>query len=324
MSIRERLHDLIRAAMIGGFSLYIMHLTKEDKLIYYIAPRMEWIVKLSAVAMCAMAIYLLFNAVWPLKSVETDCGCSHAPKKSPVRNLIAYALFVSPLLLGWLTPDTIMGSNVVDVKGIVLSKSNNPVSESRSDPDSGSPSDLNSDAPYEQPIKPAEPASDDSANEEESRTDEEESASNSLDIDGWYVSQYSDFAEQLHRQHPIIVQEETYLETITAIDLYMDRFEGKTIEISGFVYKQDDMSDSQFVVARLGMDCCSADAMPYGFLVEWPDAATLPQDQWVSIKATISSTEYHGYQLVLLVAESVEFIETPESPYVYPNYDVLL
>lgn len=293
MQPRYFAHYLLRAALSGGFALYIIHLVKSGKLMYYIAPRMETIVKLSAVALALIAIYLVFAALWALQGTAPSCGCHHMPGKSPVKNTVAYSLLAAPLILGWFVPDAVMGSKVVDMKGIVLSKA--PTSPAVS-------------APPGETVKPPSTAGDPQP---------------VFISDDPFAAQYSKFAERLFAQDPIVIKEDTYLEAISAIDLFMEQFQGKAIEISGFVYRQEDMSDTQFVVARLAMECCSADATPYGFLVEWPEAKTLPEDTWVKVYAAISSSMFGGMEIVTLRASRVESIEAPETPYVYPNYDVL-
>jgi uncharacterized membrane protein YcgQ (UPF0703/DUF1980 family) len=65
----------------------------------------------------------------------------------------------------------------------------------------------------------------------------------------------------------IVVKPEIYLEVLSSIDLFKEPFIGKKIEISGFVYRENDLKENQFVVGR--------------------------------------------------------FVPTPESVYVYPNFDPL-
>jgi putative membrane protein len=285
--VRDAVHHLLRAALTGGFSYYIYHLVQTDKLLYFIAPRMENIVKLSAIALALIAVYLCFAAFWSLRGETAgDCGCGHGPKKAPIRNFIAYALFAAPLLLGWFVPDTIMGSNVVDKKGIVLSSGG----------ESADLQTVSEDAPEQGGLFYAEDS---------------------------YTKQYAAFAKQLYLQDPIRIEEATYLEASTSIDLFMRPFQGKSIEIGGFVYRQDDMTDTQFVVARLAMECCSADSTPYGFLVEWPEASVLPEDSWVTVKGTIGKSHYGGLEIITIQAAAVVPMAMPETPYVYPNYEVL-
>lgn len=291
-SASAALHYLLRGALSAGFAGYIVYLVREDLLGYYIAPRMEPVVKLSAVALALIATYQLFAALWSMRGEPPSCGCDHAPSKSNIRNTIAYLLFAAPLLLGYFAPDAVMGSNVVDKKGIVLTTGDSSGAPARSASDSGVPA-----APGQGGL---------------------------FYSDDLYARQYSAYAESLYAQNPIVIEDATYLESSTAIDLFMHAFEGKPVRIEGFVYRQDEMTDSQFVVARLAMECCTADATPYGFLVEWPEAAALEEDTWVTVTGTLRVVSYHGVEISSIVAQSVEKMASmPETPYVYPNYDIL-
>jgi putative membrane protein len=282
------LHYVFRSFLSGAFAYYIYHLVQTDTLSYFIAPRMEVIVKLSAIGLAVIAVYLCFAAFWSLKGTLPSCGCDHTPSKSPIRNTIAYSLFVAPLLLGLFVPDAVMGSSVVDKKGIILSK--------------GSSGSANSQA-----------LEGGSAYRKGSLFYSEDP----------YEKQYSKLAEKLYLQDPIIMEESMFLEISTAIDLYMKPFQGKTIQVGGFVYRQEGMTKNQFVIARLAMECCSADSTPYGFLVEWPEAVTLEEDAWVTVTGTIGASDYGGMEIVTIQAESVMPMPVPETPYVYPNYDIL-
>jgi len=292
-NVRLSLHYAYRAILTGGFAYYIYRLSDAGRLELFIAPRMEPIVKLSAVGLSLIAVYFAFAAFWSLGgSTLSACGCGHAPKRSPARHFIAYSLFAAPLLLGAFVPDAVMGSDVVDRKGIVLDRGTG--------------------------------TADRAASGERSPESADSSAAESLfATEDLFDRQYSAFAESLYAQDPIVIEESSFLEASTAIDLFMHAFQGKRIEIGGFVYKQDGMTETQFVVARLGMDCCSADATPYGFLVEWPDANALSEDTWVRVAGTIGTSPFGDATLVSIRAERVEPIAMPETPYVYPNYEVL-
>jgi uncharacterized membrane protein YcgQ (UPF0703/DUF1980 family) len=119
--IRISLHYWFRTAIFLGFSLYILYLSKSGNLHYYIAPRMTVYVKLSAIAMYVIAIYMMYSAIQAmLKKADACDACDHTPVRSPFKNIAAYTLFVIPLLLGFGTPDTAMNSALADKKGIVL------------------------------------------------------------------------------------------------------------------------------------------------------------------------------------------------------------
>jgi len=295
------IHRLLRAFISAGFSAYIIYLVKSDALQFYIAPRMEIFVKLSAVVLALFAVVQLFSAFVFRSGRQADCGCDHPPSPSLVRNAIAYGLLLSPLVLGYFLPDIALGSELVDKKGIVLSRSEPRTSDSVAAP---SPER----APFAQ-------------SESESLSDEE--LRNTFITGDLYEDQYAGLAVALMKQDPMIVSEESFLEIITTIDLFMDRFVGKRVQIEGFVYRAEEMSPDEFVVARMAMDCCSADATPYGFLVQSDSASLLAEDTWIRVAGTVRTTDWDGFEIVKLESAEIENIESPATPYVYPNYEAL-
>jgi len=110
------------------------------------------------------------------------------------------------------------------------------------------------------------------------------------------------------------------MEVLTTVDLFKDNFLDKELIISGFVYREDDMKPNQFVISRLAMSCCAADAEPYGFMVESAEANNFATDSWVRIRAKIGQTTYNDYGIVNLEAIEITKIEASETPYVYPDY----
>ncbi|WP_409340323.1 TIGR03943 family putative permease subunit [Paenibacillus sp. MBLB4367] len=111
------------------------------------------------------------------------------------------------------------------------------------------------------------------------------------------------------------------MEIVQSVDLFSNNFLGKKIELSGFVYRENDMKPEQFVIARFGVSCCSADASPFGVMVESAMAINLPKDSWVKIKGIIGKTTYNQNEIMKIDAQSVAKIKAPNSPYVYPNPD---
>jgi uncharacterized repeat protein (TIGR03943 family) len=113
------------------------------------------------------------------------------------------------------------------------------------------------------------------------------------------------------------------METMTTLEMFMDKFIGKKVEISGFVYREDKMKANQFVVARLAMQCCSADASPFGLLIESAQAESHALDSWVKITGTLGTTIYNDSDLMKIAAASIEKINASKTPYVYPDYNFL-
>jgi putative membrane protein len=272
--MRMTLHYALRSAINGGFAAYIIFLSRNDLLKYYIAPRMELYVKLVAVGLMMFAVYQAFAAFFRLRVAPLDCDCHHEPPKSFWRNAAAYSLLFTPLLLGYFLTDFSLGSALAAKKGVVLSASQTV---------------FRGEAKAES------------------------------------VSPYAPLAAWLSKQNPVVIRDDIYLEASTAIDLFRENFVGKSIQIDGFVYREDGMPSDRFVVTRMTMDCCSADTTPYGFIVEADAAEALPEDSWVRVTGTIQTTEWDGEQVIAIEAGKAGIlrIPAPSMPYIYPNFDIL-
>ena len=83
------------------------------------------------------------------------------------------------------------------------------------------------------------------------------------------------------------------------------------------------MKAEQFVVGRLAINCCSADAAPYGILANYDQGKTLANNQWVRITGVVGKSKFKGNDVLTLnVVESVKVPE-PKQQYVYPNFEFL-
>jgi uncharacterized repeat protein (TIGR03943 family) len=335
-------HYLFRAVIMSGFSFYVLHLVKAGSLVYYIAPRMEVYVKCAAIALFVIALYQGFLGLRSFfGKAEAPCDCEHAPPASLVRNIWLYGLFLLPLTLGFLLPDKLMGSDVVAMKGMNLSGGNGAAKaggraagpsaaiEASGTVEAGQTAS----AGAVQAPAPASAASGQTASAEAEAgggvspaagagaspaADEELKR---LFVADELSAPYVPLGMKLYKRERIVIQENGFMELLTAVDLFLDRYIGKKMEITGFVYREPDMKENQFVVSRLAMMCCSADSSPYGVLVESATAKTLGKDAWVKIVGTIGTTKYKDIEIMKLDATSIESIQAPETPYVYPYYE---
>lgn len=117
----------------------------------------------------------------------------------------------------------------------------------------------------------------------------------------------------------IIVTEKNYLTTLDALYLDYKSFEGLSIEISGFVFRDEGFGESNFVVARSTVSCCTADASVTGLLCEYPEAAKLRNDEWVRVKGVIQESYFEDEALPVIVVEAVEKITKPKDEYLFAN-----
>ncbi|WP_052486913.1 TIGR03943 family putative permease subunit [Gordoniibacillus kamchatkensis] len=136
-----------------------------------------------------------------------------------------------------------------------------------------------------------------------------------------YSEDFSQMGMILYKRGIIDVKPEIFMETLSTIDIFKQNFFGKKIELSGFVYRQDDLQPDQLIVGRFAVSCCSADASPYGVLVEFPNAKAFAKDTWVKVTGTIEKGHYHDNDIFKVNAAKIEKIAAPKTPYVYPNMD---
>jgi putative membrane protein len=97
-----------------------------------------------------------------------------------------------------------------------------------------------------------------------------------------------------------------------------DEFAGQPADVIGFVYRDIRFAEaSQFMVGRLTMVCCTADALAIGVIIETTDALTWPQDSWVRVRGQIQVRQFDGQPTPMLIAESIEPTDMPARPYLF-------
>ena len=116
----------------------------------------------------------------------------------------------------------------------------------------------------------------------------------------------------------IIMDNDNYVRWIQEIYDNIEKYNGKKIQVSGFVFKDEQFEDNEFVSARMMMVCCAADMQPIGFLVRYDNAAELNVDTWIRVYGTIAKGEFNGNAIPVIEADKVENTEKPEFDYVYP------
>jgi len=117
---------------------------------------------------------------------------------------------------------------------------------------------------------------------------------------------------------PVIVSDADFVYWLQEINYDMEKYEGREIEVTGFVFKSKEFSDKEFVPARLMMACCTADLQPVGLLCRYDKAAELPQDTWLKVTGIIKAVEYKGEKIPAIIAAKVEEAKKPDNEYVYP------
>jgi putative membrane protein len=120
----------------------------------------------------------------------------------------------------------------------------------------------------------------------------------------------------------VVFNELNHYKILSDMEKKLPKYKGKRVIISGFVYKQDDFSKDRFVIARMTMSCCAADAQVVGLMSKWDNATTLNKGEWINIEGVIDTTLYRDpntrkeIELPVIVVEKVEKIQAG-SQYIY-------
>jgi uncharacterized repeat protein (TIGR03943 family) len=322
------IHYFARSLLLAGFAFLIVHLVRSDNLGLYIAERMQFIVKLSALGLYAVAAQQFYSAIRALFDKDEhgpSCDCSHELPSTWGKSLLLYGWFALPLIIGYAVPDGLLGSSMAAAKGVQFAPQQQFV---RADP---LPAPANTSAPAaDEESKMPETAKPETGTETEDSSTKPPSAKDgklspeALDIlfpfDN-FTESYAAFGRKLVERDVIAVTAGRFIETLTTLDLYRTAFQGKTVRLSGFVYREPDMSPTQFGVSRFAVACCSADASPYGIMATLPDANLYATDQWVTVTGTLSTTEYNGIEIIQLNVSRIVKIDAPATPYVSPDLD---
>lgn len=96
-----------------------------------------------------------------------------------------------------------------------------------------------------------------------------------------------------------------------------NKYEGKTIRISGMVFRNEKLPENVFMCYRFLMTCCAADAAPVFTMVEYNKAKELQKDSWVQIQGVFTMIEKEGMPIPTIKAEEVHEIEEPAIPFLF-------
>ncbi|MBA9087138.1 putative repeat protein (TIGR03943 family) [Fontibacillus solani] len=300
-------HYTLRTIILLGISGYIVYLVETNTLQLYIGWRIMPLVKWSAVLIYPLAVIQAVIAYRHFKGDMKACDCcTPPPSKSWWRNGLVYSLLMLPLLLGFLLPSTVLGGSFANTKGITL----NSVFANRNNPIAKTESDLTvSDDSIDHLLPPSDPTP--------------EQLDQMFYTEDQFETDLAELGKRLYVLPVIKVKPEIYMEVLSSIVVFIDHFVGKEIEISGFAYREPDMTDNQLVIGRIAVQCCTADAAPYGVLTEFDEAPEFPDDTWLSVRGTIGYTEYKGNKILKIDVTESSIMKAPDNPYIYPNFSFL-
>ncbi|MBZ9688956.1 TIGR03943 family protein [Clostridium estertheticum] len=67
---------------------------------------------------------------------------------------------------------------------------------------------------------------------------------------------------------------------------------GRTINMKGFIYNQKGLNKAEFILSRIVVSCCAADAQLVGILCDYSGEKVFPEGTWINIEGTLGEREY--------------------------------
>ncbi|RNB89287.1 TIGR03943 family protein [Brevibacillus nitrificans] len=324
-------HYFLRSLILIGFTLLLAQLVATDRLNHYLAPRLHVFSYVTLAILILLTLVSLRQAYLGVNAYECDCEDAHKLPRTWWRSALVYGMFALPLVMGFLMPDQILGSDVAEKRGItllsndvrklaeVMGSGNTAAKNETAVPPAVSEPQLKAQLPANKEADQAPSSVGDTPVNAPKLTDDQirQKFSNT-----GFGDFYTDLAVALYKQPVIQLNDKVFLDGLTTMELYAKDFAGKEIETFGFVYRQPDFTSQQFVVARFSVTCCTADASVFGVLVEDEQASKWAKDSWVKVRGKLEARSVDGYDMLVLRANKVEQAKAPKDPYVYYNYDL--
>ncbi|MBO1513131.1 TIGR03943 family putative permease subunit [Metabacillus bambusae] len=316
---QNRFHLYLRGIILVGFTLLMLKLVLTGNMTNFIAPKMLPFIYF------AMVVFLLLGVmqIWrsgSKKEAELSCNCGvdHSSSQFPFRSFFVYLVFIIPIITGFLFPEVVLDSSVAAKRGFKSMTADEEQSiEKKGGSTEKAEAYLNDPEAYMEEL-------------DERVGDKVANSSNLPDVplehpEGFELQAppedyYQHLENEMLKKDTITLTEENYIAMTSILDENPEKFVGKTVEIMGFVYREDNFKEDQFVIARFGLSCCVADASVYGTLATFHEAKQYGDDQWIKIKGTLTTIKYQDWTLPYVKVTTVETVEQPDEPYVYESY----
>ncbi len=295
--LRTRNYNLnaaFKAFLLLGFAFFFFLTIQSGQVLKYVHPRNVPVIIFAIVAMVICAVFLFLEAMKP---------------KRINQRAMPLLFFTLPLLMAFVLPTQNVNSATLSYEDVSIGGGmrNSSASEGSSYSENSGYSD-------------GEDTYDEEAFYKENYSDmysDDSSSSTQNVIDSNIVDSSDEF--QI-KNGTIVVDSENYVTWMEEIYNNLDQYEGKKIQVTGFVYKDNQFGENEFVSARMLMVCCAADMQTIGFLCKYEGASELTSDTWIKVSGTIEKGEFEGSEMTVIAVNQIESIETPENEYVYPPF----
>jgi putative membrane protein len=283
--IRLNLEAILKIFILLGFAIFFFIIIQSGKANLYVHPRIIPYMKFGIGAMVILAFFVTRTIVSPRRQKF---------------NILPYLIFILPLVSGFVLPAKVLDSANISSGTFVMGQSGKSDSESTKDAEDGSKLDKD--------VENVKNSDLDSLDEVTVTPEPTEQIN---------TSEIGTQKEPVPEGNKVVVEDSNYSSWMTMIYSDIDKYAGKEIEMVGFVLKDKELNDRQFVCARLWMTCCAADLQPVGLICEYNKASERQKDTWVKVKGVIKKTEFNGHPNPFIEVKSFEKTQKPKNEYVF-------
>lgn len=291
---RKRSYNLdaaLKSLLLLGYAFFFFLTMQSGQILKYVHPRNVPVIIFAGMAMVICAVFFMKEALKPKRVLKSS------------KSLL---LFAVPLVMAFLVPAQKIDSTVLSYDGINIGgaiRSGNNITQNVDSTNSLYGDDTIMDGAYDEEAFYREAFGNMYSDGSLGTADQNATISD----EGFQVE-----------NGVILVDDQNYVKWMEEIHNHLDKYRGKKIQVTGFVYKDDAFGKNAFVSARMLMVCCAADMQTIGFLCKYKNVSDLPGDSWVKVTGTIQKETFEGDPMTVIVVDQIENTKKPENEYVYP------
>lgn len=114
----------------------------------------------------------------------------------------------------------------------------------------------------------------------------------------------------------IIMTDENYTYILNDCHNNIDKYVNKKISFTGYIFKANDFTETQFVTAR-DMLISDSEFRIVGFLCNYKNAKKFEDNMWVNVDGIVTKGDYNG-EIPIIEVKNMKKITTPNEVFVYP------
>ena len=123
--------------------------------------------------------------------------------------------------------------------------------------------------------------------------------------------------DEINKPEVSYIEPNNYTNILKEVYEDLDTYVGQTISFTGYVYRNSDFSENNFVLARDMQTSQENKTFVVGFLCDCVNAKDFENGTWVKIIGTIRKGNYHG-EIPILEITNIENTAEPEEKIVPP------